>query len=83
MAVFLIFSASSTLLPFNHSVASEELAIALPQPKVLNLASSIIPVSSFTLICSFMTSPHSGAPTIPVPTFGSRLSRDPTFRGLL
>src|SRR4051794_23557616 len=28
-----------------------------------------------------MTSPHAGAPTRPVPTFGSSLSRVPTFRG--
>ena len=58
------------VLPFSHSVASDELAMALPQPKVLNLASSIMPVSSLTLICSFITSPHSGAPTMPVPTLG-------------
>ena len=83
MSVFLMASASSTVLPFSHSVASEELAIALPQPKVLNLASSMMPVASFTFICSFMTSPHSGAPTMPVPTLGSLLSSDPTLRGLI
>ena len=58
--------------PFSHSVASEELAMALPQPKVLKRASSMT-LSSFTLICSFMTSPHSGAPTMPVPTSGEAL----------
>ena len=42
MSVFLICRASSTVLPFTHSVASEEDAIAEPQPKVLNLASSMI-----------------------------------------
>src|SRR5437660_863515 len=35
--------------------------MAEPQPKVLNFASSMIWVSGFTLICSFITSPHSGA----------------------
>src|ERR1035437_5628782 len=52
MSVFLISSASSTVLPFTHSVASEEEAMAEPQPKVLNLASSITRVSGFTLIWS-------------------------------
>jgi hypothetical protein len=41
-----MLTASSTDLPFNHSVANEDEAIAEPQPKVLNLASFIIPVSS-------------------------------------
>ena len=68
ISVFLIFSASSTVLPFTHSVASDDDAIAEPQPKVLNFASSMTPVSGLTLICSFITSPHSGAPTRPVPT---------------
>src|SRR5256885_13080948 len=72
MSVFLIESASSTVLPFTHSVASEELAMADPQPKVLNLASSMTWVSGLIFICSFITSPHSGAPTRPVPTLGSR-----------
>src|SRR2546430_13028451 len=45
MSVFLIANASSTVLPLTHSVASEELAIAEPQPKGLNLASSITRVS--------------------------------------
>jgi len=61
----------------------DELAIALPHPNVLNLASSMMPVSGFTFTCSFITSPHSGAPTMPVPTFGSLLSIEPTLRGLL
>jgi len=30
---------------------------------------------------SFMTSPHAGAPTSPVPTVLSFLSNEPTFRG--
>jgi hypothetical protein len=37
--------------------------------------------SSPTLICSFITSPHSGAPTTPVPTSGAFLSSEPTLRG--
>ena len=64
------------------SVLAED-AMALPQPNVLNLASSMTFVSGLILICSFITSPHSGAPTMPVPTFGSALSRLPTFLGLL
>ena len=44
------------------------------------VASSIMP-ASFTLIISFITSPHAGAPTMPVPTFGSFLSKVPTLRG--
>src|SRR5690349_24178006 len=73
-------SASLTVLPLIHSVARDELAMAEPQPKVLNRASSMTP-SSLTLICRRMTSPHAGAPTSPVPTVGSSLSRVPTFRG--
>jgi len=51
--------------PWTHLVASEELAIAEPQPNVLNSASS----------------PHSGAPTKPVPTLGSSSGRPPTLHG--
>src|SRR5580692_1551802 len=58
MSMFLMARASSTVLPLTHSVAKEEEAIAEPQPKVLNLASSMTLVSRLTLICSFMTSPH-------------------------
>ena len=49
MSVFLIGSASSTVLPFTHSVASEDEAIAEPQPKVLNFASSMTLVSRIDL----------------------------------
>ena len=49
MSVFLIASASSTVLPFSHSVARLELAIAEPQPNVLNFASSMMPVSGIDL----------------------------------
>src|SRR5712692_2126187 len=45
ICVFLMVSASSTDLPFTHSVTSELEAIAEPQPKVLNLASWILPSS--------------------------------------
>ena len=83
MSVFLILAASSTVLPLSHSVARLDEAMALPHPNVLNFASSITPVSTFTLICSFITSPHSGAPTSPVPTPGVSLVNDPTFLGLL
>src|ERR1035438_7126193 len=74
MSMFLMARAWSTVLPLTHSVASEEEAMAEPQPKVLNLASSMTLVSRLTLICSFMTSPHSGAPTSPVPTSALLLS---------
>lgn len=65
------------------NIPTEEEAIAEPQPKVLKQASTILPLSSSTLICNFMTSPQAGAPTRPVPTLGSFLSNDPTFLGLL
>src|SRR5580692_4118088 len=45
MSMFLMASASSTVLPLTHSVAKEELAMADPHPNVLNLASSMILVS--------------------------------------
>lgn len=80
ISVFFSFKASSTVLPFTHSVANELEAIAEPHPKVLNFASMILPFSS-TLICNFITSPQAGAPTRPVPTLLSFLSRDPTLRG--
>src|SRR2546426_8121255 len=83
MSIFLIERASSTVLPLTHSVASDEDAIAEPQPNVLNLASSMTLVSRLTLLCSFITSPHSGAPTRPVPTSGLDLSIEPTLRGWL
>ncbi len=78
--LFLMVSASSTVLPLSHSVASEDEAMADPQPKVLKLASSMRP-SSPTLICRRITSPQAGAPTRPVPTLSSFLSRVPTLRG--
>src|ERR1700733_8236430 len=83
MSMFLMARASSTVLPLTHSVAKEEEAIAEPQPNVSNLASSMTLVSRLTLICNFMTSPHSGAPTKPVPTSALLLSIEPPLRGLL
>uniref|UniRef100_K3XAL0 Uncharacterized protein n=1 Tax=Globisporangium ultimum (strain ATCC 200006 / CBS 805.95 / DAOM BR144) TaxID=431595 RepID=K3XAL0_GLOUD len=80
MSVFLIFRHSSTVLPLSHSVATDDDAIAEPQPNVLNLESTIVPFSS-TSIWSFMTSPQAGAPTRPVPTFLAFLSIEPTLRG--
>lgn len=80
ISVFFSLPASSMVLPFTHSVASELDAIAEPQPNVLNFASMILPFSS-TLICSFITSPQAGAPTSPVPTDTSFLSIEPTLRG--
>jgi hypothetical protein len=47
----------------------------------LNFASSISPVTGLTLICSFITSPQAGAPTMPVPTVSSPFSKEPTLRG--
>lgn len=57
ISVFLIFSASSSDRPITRSVIYELDAMALPQPKVLNLTSEMMPFSS-TRICSFMTSPQ-------------------------
>ena len=80
ICVFLTVMAWSTVMPLIHSVASDDEAMAEPQPKVLNLASSMTP-AWLTLICSFMTSPHAGAPTRAVPTSGALASRLPTLRG--
>ncbi|CSI45796.1 Uncharacterised protein [Vibrio cholerae] len=46
----------------------------------MNFASSMMP-SGDTLICKRITSPHAGAPTMPLPTEGSSLSNEPTLRG--
>ncbi len=50
--------------------------MALPQPKVENLASVTMPLSIFRKI--FMMSPHLALPTSPTP---SASSMTPTFRG--
>jgi len=62
-SVFLIAAASSNVKPLTRSVINDEEAIADPHPKVLNFTSLIRPDSS-TRICSFMTSPQAGAPTL-------------------
>lgn len=80
MSLFLIVRTSSTGFPFTHSVATLLEAMADPQPNVLKHESTMLPSSS-TLIWSFMTSPQAGAPTKPVPTLGSFLSKLPTLRG--
>lgn len=64
-------------------VPTDDEAMAEPHPNVLKHASTISPVASSTLIWSFITSPQAGAPTRPVPTEGSFLSKDPTLRGWL
>jgi hypothetical protein len=65
-----------------HSFFQREVldAIADPHPYVLNLTSSMICLLPYSLhlICSFITSPHAGAPTIPVPTSKSVGSNLPT-----
>jgi hypothetical protein len=68
MSEFLIDITSSTVLPLTHSVTTELLAMALPQPNVLNFDSMMRPVSSSTLICNRITSPQAGAPTSPCRT---------------
>lgn len=66
ISVFLILPASSNERPLTLSVIYELEAMALPQPKVLNLTSEMTPLSS-TRICSFITSPHlpDGQPRCP------------------
>lgn len=55
----------------------------IPQPNVLNLASSIVFPSSETFNCNCITSPHAGAPTSPIPIDLScaAFSKLPTFLG--
>lgn len=81
ISVFLIWPACSSVMPRTRSVMKLLEAMAEPQPNVLNLTSTILPVASSTLICSFITSPQAGAPTRPVPTSVSVLGNDPTLRG--
>ena len=69
-------SASEMGLPLIISVAIDEDAIALPQPKVSNFTSSILLSLIFRYI--FMMSPHLALPTSPTPS-ASAIS--PTFRG--
>lgn len=81
ISVFLTLPASSSVIPLTSSVKYEELAMALPQPNVLNLTSEIVLFDGSTLIWSFITSPHAGAPTSPVPTSVSVFFIEPTLRG--
>ena len=62
--------------PLRFSLLSPE-----PQPNVLNLVSTMMPSSICT--CSFITSPHAGAPTRPVPTSSESPSSDPGGGGRL
>ena len=48
---------------------------------VMKLQIKVNPVTGLTLICSFITSPQAGAPTMPVPTVSSPFSKEPTLRG--
>lgn len=78
-------AASSAALPTDqahHSVATLLLAMADPQPNVLKHESTMFPSSS-TQIWSFITSPHAGAPTRPVPTLLSLLVEAAHVAGLL
>uniref|UniRef100_A0A1I7X2U8 Protein kinase domain-containing protein n=1 Tax=Heterorhabditis bacteriophora TaxID=37862 RepID=A0A1I7X2U8_HETBA len=63
-----------------HVIYSKEYLI-LKQTYIFIYLCLMEDLYNFTLICSFITSPHAGAPTIPVPTEGSFLSSDPTLRG--
>ena len=65
------------VVPLIMSVAIELVAIAAPQPKVLNFTSSM--TSSLILRYIFMMSPHLALPTSPTPS-ASGIS--PTLRGL-
>ena len=66
------------VLPIAISVTIEEVAMAAPQPKVLNLTSWII--LSSTLRKIFMMSPQEALPTSPTPL---AFSISPTLRGLV
>ena len=76
--LLVIWRASSRVLPFTSSVALLEVAMAAPQPKVLNFTSVI--TSSSTLMYIRMMSPHLALPTVPTP-LGSSIS--PMFRGFM
>ena len=78
-ALLVSLSASLTGLPLIISVAIELVAMAAPQPKVLNLTSVMTSLSS-TLMYIFMMSPHLALPTSPTP-LASSIS--PTLRGFM
>ena len=73
------FAASSSVLPMIISVRIELDAIALPQPKVWNLASAMRPSSSSRKLRR-RASPHAMEPTSPTP---SGFSTAPTLRGFM
>src|SRR5664279_5450821 len=77
-ASFDMLMASSSVLPFTISVIMLLTAIAAPQPKVLNFASTIRSFS--TLMNNCMASPHVGLPSMPTPS-ASGIS--PTFLGFM
>ena len=77
-ALLVTFNASSTVRPLIISVAMELVAMAAPQPKVLNLTS--VMVSPCILRYIFMISPHLALPTSPMPLASGS---SPTFRGLV
>ena len=77
MSSLVIFLASSRVMPLIISVSAEEEAMALAQPKVLNLA-SLIRLFSSSLKESFRASPQAMEPTSPTP---SGFSISPTFGG--
>jgi hypothetical protein len=78
MSLFVTLSASSTVLPLINSVSAELEAMALAQPKVWNLASTMR-CSLSTLRKSLSASPQAMLPTSPTPS-ASGIS--PTLRGL-
>ena len=78
-ALFVTSSASCTVLPFTSTVAIELVAIAAPQPKVLNFASRMTLFSSMSRYTRMM-SPHTALPTVPQPL---AFSISPTFWGLV
>ena len=61
-SMLVILTASSTVLPTQSSAIVSELATAVPQPKLLNLASMIRSVFSSTSQYSLTASPQLSAP---------------------
>ena len=79
-ALFVTSSASCTVLPFTSTVAMELVAMAAPQPKVLNFASRMTLFSSMSRYTRMM-SPHTA---IAHGAAGrSAFSISPTFWGLV
>src|SRR4030042_414474 len=78
MSLLVTLAASSSVIPFIISVNTDDVAIALAQPNVLNFASLILPFLS-SLNVSFSASPQASDPTSPTP---SGFSTSPTLCGL-